>query len=414
VVDKEIAFALENLDTPMREMESWVSEALRRYRITHLEKRLTTELSGGEKQRVALAAATVHRPPVLVLDEPDSYLDQAGRDILSEELSRMRSASESLIEIRITQHPHLAWSYPRVVVLDRGRVEADGPPKEILSDRSFCLRTGLGFSLDDDRQISARAHLLARPDGRKCGPSRIAVENVAFGYGKNNTVFAGLNLELNAGETVGLVGPTGSGKSCLGLLLSGILRPTGGRIVYLDSEGRVVSEHNRPGWVTSVLQQPERQFFLSTCSEEVAFGPANLGRTLTNEEVRDFLDLVGLDPARFAQRDPFSLSVGEKRRLAFAAVLSMTPFFVVFDEPTSALDQEGVGRFITLSRLLKEKRIGQIVISHDGDIIEGLADRVVYLPGDGSCQLLSTGELLANEAYAGVVSRPASGQPSRR
>ena len=199
------------------------------------------------------------------------------------------------------------------------------------------------------------------------------------------------------------MGPTGSGKSSLGLLLSGVLKPHSGEIYYLDRAGAELDGRNRAGWVSTVLQQPERQFFLSTCAKEVAFGPHNLGHELTDDETRGYLELIGLEPDRFAERDPFSLSVGEKRRLAFACVLSMSPSFVVFDEPTASLDQEGVGRFVALSRLLKARGIGQIVISHEGQIISALADKVLYLRGDGSYELLATEELFARDEFAGVV-----------
>jgi energy-coupling factor transporter ATP-binding protein EcfA2 len=112
VVEKELAFALENQGMPMPEMEERVSEALRSMQITQLRRRLTNELSGGEKQRVALAAVMIQNPPILVLDEPDSFLDEAGRKLLKHELAVLRELTPDLIEIRITQYPHVARTYP--------------------------------------------------------------------------------------------------------------------------------------------------------------------------------------------------------------------------------------------------------------------------------------------------------------
>jgi energy-coupling factor transporter ATP-binding protein EcfA2 len=155
-----------------------------------------------------------------------------------------------------------------------------------------------------------------------------------------------------------------------------------------------------------MLQQPERQFFLETCAEEVAFGPSNRGRSLSSAEINSFFELVGLSPARFVDRDPFSLSAGEKRRLAFAAVLAMSPSFVIFDEPTAGLDGEGVGRFIALSRALRQLGVGQIIISHDGDVVRQLCDRVAYMTRRGDLLLLSLSELLGDPRYSGVVSSP--------
>ena len=117
--------------------------------------------------------------------------------------------------------------------------------------------------------------------------------------------------------------------------------------------------------------------------------------------------MAGLEAARFSSRDPFSLSVGEKRRLAFAVVLATYAPFIVFDEPTSALDREGVGRFITMAGELKDRGVGLMIISHDGDIIKELTERVIYLPGDGSGKIMSTPELFQSEWHSEVISSPA-------
>jgi energy-coupling factor transport system ATP-binding protein len=120
--------------------------------------------------------------------------------------------------------------------------------------------------------------------------------------------------------------------------------------------------------------------------------------------------LVGLDAGQMSRRDPFTLSGGEKRRLAFAAVLSMRPRFVIFDEPTCGLDQDGVGRFIRLCRALKQRRVGSVIITHDGDLIRALADRVLLLSGDGGHRLAETDLFFAERRLSSVVSSLTDGQ----
>jgi energy-coupling factor transport system ATP-binding protein len=393
VVDKEVAFALENVATPVEQLERQVSETLEKYGIATLARRLTAELSGGEKQRVALAAATVHRPPVLILDEPDSYLDADGRAILRRQLAEARRAMPQLVEIRITQYPQVAAGYKRLIVMAEGRIVADGEPAVILGDEAFCLEHGLKYRLADGVGLGFSETLRAHAAANGTRPRRIVMEDVSFAYSSRQPLLMRISAELAAGEVIGLVGPTGTGKTSLGLLLCGLLAPKAGRLCYLDGEGHLLAEKNRPGWVTGAVQLPERQFFLSTCAEEVGFGPANLGQSLSEAEVNGFLDLVGLAPERFATRDPYSLSVGEKRRLAFATVLSLSPGFIVFDEPTAALDQEGVGRFIAMSRTLKHQGVGQVVITHDLDVVRSVADRVWQLVGDGSCRELAVDQI---------------------
>lgn len=405
-VEKEIAFALENLGVPPPEMEQLITETLKRFSISHLRHRLTTELSGGEKQRVALASVMVCKPPILVLDEPDSFLDESGKAMLMEELAKLRRENPAMIQIHITQYPSTAQLYPRLVVLDGGTVAGDAPPAEIFQNRVFCIKTGLDFSLGGGRRP-------AIPVFRQNNKSRdagviqeIRFKKVRFEYSDTRTVLRNLSFTLTSGEIIGLVGPSGSGKSTLALLLCGLLEPTSGVIEYVDERDRIMPPDRQIGHVSAVFQQPERQFFLPTCAEEIAFGPKNLGQALTASEVDSMLALVGLAPKKFAPKDPFTISGGEKRRLAFASVLSMFPRFLVFDEPTCGLDQEGVGRFILLARALKRRGMGMIIITHDGDLIKTQADKVIHLKGDSRYVEMTKSEFFQNDSWVGVVSAP--------
>jgi energy-coupling factor transport system ATP-binding protein len=406
LVDQEVAFALENRAVPVDEMRTRVRGSLDNFGIRKLERRLTSELSGGEKQRVALAAATVERPPVLVLDEPDSYLDEQGRRILADQLARLRRDYPDLIEVRITQYPHVAATYSRLVVMSDGRIAADGSPSELLADRSLLERTGLSAEGFDPGEAASEIKLPRLPTHRKHRPAAVRLHEVSFAYQSDQPVVDGVDFEVAAGETVALIGPTGSGKSTLGLILCGILDPIDGALRFLDDAGEPIAGKPHPCWVTAALQQPERQFFLTTCAEEVRFGPANTGIQMTPAQVDRFLDLVGLEPLIFRDRDPFSLSLGEKRRLAFATVLAMSPAFVVFDEPTASLDPSGVARFTRLSRTLRSQGLGQVVISHDGDIVAAVADRVVALTTDGPPRRFTTPEFFDGRHHIGLVSLP--------
>ena len=407
-VEKEIAFALENLAVPQPEMERLITETLERFSITHLRSRLTSELSGGEKQRVALAGVMVCRPPILVLDEPDSFLDESGKATLMEELAKLRQSNSSMIQIHITQYPSTAERYSRLIVLDGGTIAADAAPEEIFQHRAFCIKTGLSFSLENGRQIVIPSSSVNGAAKRPPSINKLALRRVCFRYPGGREVLRNISFGLEKGETIGLVGPSGSGKSSLGLLLCGLLKPDFGSIEYLDDNCQSVPPDRLVGRVSAVFQQPERQFFLPTCSEEIAFGPKNLRCSLSETEIEALLAMVGLEPRTFVAKDPFTLSGGEKRRLAFAAVLSMSPQFVVFDEPTCGLDQEGVGRFILLAQALKQRGVGMVIITHDGDIIKTLTDKVLYLKGDSNWIELSRTEFFEGDGWAGVVSLPTS------
>lgn len=407
MVEKEIAFALENQALPQEKMEEAVSSVAARFGITHLLTRLTGELSGGEKQRVALASVMIQRPSVLVLDEPDAFLDENGRRILKHELQQIHQFNPSLVELRITQDPSVAGSYPRLVVIDEGEIIADGPPGEIMANAEVVQRAALSYTAFDNRVLLLPTALDNFGEAfRKI--ARTKLDRAGFAYPRTAGVLQNVSLNIESGRILGLVGPTGVGKSTLGLMICALLQPTSGTISYLDSSGEPVDRSKLRGQVAALLQQPERQFFLDTCTKEIAFGPSNFGHKLTSEEVAGFLVMAGLNPEQFADRDPFTLSAGEKRRLAFAAVLSMKPSLVVFDEPTAGLDQEGVARFLHLAGALRERGLAQVVISHDGDVIRHLADRVFYLKSLNEALEMTPGEFFAEEIYAGVVSRPVS------
>ncbi len=405
IVEKEIAFALENLAVPLAAMQRLVNEQARVFHIEHLIQRLTSELSGGEKQRVALASLMIRKPPVLILDEPDSYLDNNGRKILECELDRIRQHQGRITEIRITQYPAVAMACSRLVILQCGAVAADGEPKTIFADKQLIARTGLSYSVEKPNTISIPGWSVDDVEAASPVEHRIEMKRVSFGYTLDGPIIDNLSFELNRGEIVAVVGPTGSGKSSLGLLLCGVLKAWEGTIGFTDQHGRRVVNRMSAGKVVGLFQQPERQFFLTSCAAEVSFGPGNLGYRLSQEELQAYFEMAGLDWAQFAERDPFTLSVGEKRRLAFAAVLSMSPSFVVFDEPTCALDPEGVGRFLAMARRLKECGVGQVLITHDGDIIKLLADRALWLTGDGRAVDMSVDQLLDSRDHAPVVSR---------
>jgi len=398
-VEKEIAFALENLGVSQQEMDTKVKSTLKRFSIEHLRKRLTSELSVGEKQRVALSALLVFCPPILVLDEPDSFLDQSGKELFRNQIKLLKEQSPELTIIEITQYPQVAGEYERLIVFQNGRMAADGQPVTILQNKSLGVRCGIYFDNLSGKQIKLPEEWPAGNKSKTPSISRFIFDRVSFRYpGGDKFVLQNFTGEMNHEGITALVGPSGSGKSTLAMLMCGILDPDAGKIRRIDSRGREVDKREINGRITAALQQPERQFFLHTCLQEVEFGPKNFGQTHSRKIIQKFFKMAGLPFEQFFGRDPFTLSLGEKRRLAFSSILSLYPGFIIFDEPTCALDREGVGRFTILAKALNEAGIGVMIISHDDEIVKALSDKILALDAIGNYRFASREKYFEKDA----------------
>ena len=194
----------------------------------------------------------------------------------------------------------------------------------------------------------------------------------------------GVTLSIDAGTFVGLLGPTGSGKSTLIQHFNALLRPTSGtvRVAGIDLSQPRADVKTVRRQVGLVFQYPEHQLFEETVFDDVAYGPRNLGLAPqeVQDRVHDALRLVGVDPDAFGRRSPFSLSGGEMRRVAIAGVLAMQPQVLVLDEPAAGLDPQGkleiLGQIRTLHR---ERGLTVILITHSMDEAAQLVDRIVVL-----------------------------------
>jgi len=195
----------------------------------------------------------------------------------------------------------------------------------------------------------------------------LVVESLFYTYPDGTQALRGVSFALTAGQNVALVGPNGSGKSTLLLHLNGLLEAERGT---LEVGGQPLKPQNMDfvrRYVGLVFQNPEDQLFMPTVQEDVAFGPQNLGLAgteLTNR-VRECLEVVGLEPARFLERPCFNLSLGEKKRVALAGVLAMQPEVLVLDEPSAGLDPRGRRRLI---RLLQDFPQTKLIATHDLDL----------------------------------------------
>lgn len=216
----------------------------------------------------------------------------------------------------------------------------------------------------------------------------IKIENLTHIYMKGSPfekkALNNVNITINRGEFVALIGHTGSGKSTLIQHINGLLKPDSGKILIDDTnitEKRINLNFIRKK-VGLVFQYPEYQLFEETIEKDIAFGPKNLGLSddEINKRVKKAMEMVGLDYEKYKDKSPFELSGGQKRRVAIAGVVAMEPKILILDEPTAGLDPKGRDDILgKIKDLHKEYNMTIILVSHSMEDVAKLADRILVM-----------------------------------
>lgn len=216
----------------------------------------------------------------------------------------------------------------------------------------------------------------------------VQVKNIFHTYNKGNPdakiALKDVSFSINEGEILGVIGHTGSGKSTMLQHLNGLLKPDSGQIMIgdidiTDEKVKMTEIRKRVGLV---FQYPEYQLFEETVAKDVAFGPKNLG--MSDEEiditVRKSLEMVGLSYDEIADRSPFELSGGQKRRVAIAGVIAMKPEVLILDEPTSGLDPHAHQEVLNMIRKIHKESTGIIIfVSHNMRDVANMSDKVLVM-----------------------------------
>ncbi len=411
-VEDEIAFSLENAAIDPLLMRKRVEEVLDQLGIAHLRHRSVNTLSGGERQRVAIAAVMTLQPRVLVLDEPTSQLDpQAAEEVLdalvklNHDLGLTVVLSEHRLE-RVIQHIDRILYLPGEGTGVEGRDGQPvivGDPRTVLGQVSLTpplvtLAKALGWSplpltIKEGRQFVkqyvANQHSVANAtvpgtmEEKVRRAPAISVEGLSFSY-NGHRALSDVSLEVGQGEFVALMGRNGAGKTTLLMHLVGLLKPNQGRVriasshssAMLDTRQAAIDEIIRV--VGYVPQNPNALLFSDTVREEIAFTRLNHGLPPVDDTA--LLEHLGL--AAHAGHYPRDLSVGERQRVAVAAILAAEPQILLLDEPTRGLDYQQKEALVAF--LEAEKSQGRTIImsTHDVELAARCADRVVLL-GDG-------------------------------
>lgn len=356
-VEDELAFPLENLSLPRGDMRQRVPAAAAAMKLRLAAP--TDKLSGGQKQRLITAATLGMGQKILLFDEPLASLDEPGARLLLTHLSRL--AKEEDCAVLFIEH-RIDWVLPyadRFLWMENAGLQTfpDSGAFEAFFDENIRQKLGAPLALP--------------PASASSDSPLIRMEHVTCRAG-DHTILEDVNFSLFPGDRYVIRGENGAGKTTFLHLLSGLLKPTRGRVVY----GFPKRERFRK--IGLVMQNPSYQLFLPTVEQELNFQAAD------PKVVARLIDIFNFGP--LLERHPHSLSEGQKRRLGFAAILSMLPEILFLDEPTVGQDYLSLsGMLEALSEIYRERPLTLLTLTHDtrcgaffGDRILEIKDRTIH------------------------------------
>ena len=413
--EREIAFGMENLAFPPELIARKMEESLDTLGISGIRHRRTGELSGGEKQKVVIASVLALHPTILVLDEPTSELDPGSAEEVLNAVGRLND--ELGLTVILVEHrlDRVVQHVDRLIVLSRGAVIADGSPRKVLGEDEISA-TGVGLPpiislarrlkekgigsgetpltvkegrkalgkvfqrrLGLSRGDSTPAARLQPPSSPPNQPPLIEIKKLWHAYPGGYVALKDINLSINEGEFVAVMGRNASGKTTLVKHINGLLKPTKGEVIVRGTSTREATIAELSRKVGFVFQNPNDHLFAETVEEEIAFTLKNLGFNGKEAALRVDEMLERFNLREYRKHYPRSLSGGEKQRVALASVMAAHPGILILDEPTRGMEYR-------LKRELMEflgdyRRHGGtvILVTHDVETVAEHADRVVLL-----------------------------------
>lgn len=407
----EVAFGPSNLGLSKEEIYGAVKWALEVTGLSGMEDRSPDELSGGQKQRLVLASALAMKSEVLVLDEPTSQLDPVGVREVMGTLKELKRRGTTMV-ITTHQTEEISEIADRVIVLKNGSIQAQGSPKEVFSNVDLMEYAGVKapdvailihklkeyrniseievpineyeardilLKLSDEGIIKMKGGLEREQGEREEGKEVIEVRDVYYEYPGKVRALDGVDLTIYEGDFLGIIGMNGSGKSTLVKAIIGLIRPQRGEVLFRGQEVSKFTVGELAKRIGLILQNPDYQLFTISALDEVLFGLRNIGirGEVARKRALEILDMVGLKEK--ADSFPLKLSFGERRLLAAAATLALSPEVLIFDEPTTAQDYRGRYLLADLAKDLHSKGKTIIMITHDMDLIARYASRVAVM-----------------------------------
>ncbi len=401
-VADEVAFGPENLGVQRAEINQRVADALSATRLTGFEDREPHNLSGGEQQACAIAATYSMHPDIYVMDEPLANLDPAGRlHVLQVLIEVVKKRQKTLVIVEHSLEEVLPL-VDRVLVMNEGAIVRDGTVEEVLAagdiprvfTRPGVIRLADRFGLPLTtfsaekfyNELTARRTLgvveMASqppvPGGVSSSPI-IEFQNVHYSYKVKTAALKGVNLTIDQGELVAILGRNGSGKTTLARHIIGLLQPAQGRVVVGGKDVSVTPTHELTQEIGFCFQNPNHQLVAFKVRDEMTFGlkAHNIDPAEYDGRVQRALELV--DMLDWIEAEIFDLGKGQRQRLALASVLTLNPKILVIDEPTTGQDPQMTEEIFGILKNLNDLGTTILMITHRVDYAAAYASRAIVL-----------------------------------
>lgn len=429
-VREDVAFGPANYGQPREEILKKIKEALSMVGLEGYEKRSTDKLSGGEKQRVAIAGVFAMGPDIIILDEPTAALDPVGKNMIFRIVKELQDSGMTIILVE-HETEELARIADRIVVLNEGKKILHGSAQEVFTRIPFLreqkLRipevAELGWKLfqeglisqgeipltveegeelfrdkiTDNNEVNSLSFQLEEVDYPADSSPVIEVNNLRFSYKETDNVLKDINLTINSGEFTALVGQNGAGKTTFSKTLNKLLTPDYGEVKIKGKDTAELETADLADTVGYVFQNPDQQIFSSTIREEIEYGLENIGIPEGGriERIKYVLEVVELDKP--LDTNPFNLGKGERQRLAVASILALEPEVLIIDEPTTGQDWQGTRNMMNLIKSLNQRGHTILIITHNMRIVADYCQRVV---------VLNQGQIIADNTPRQIFAKP--------
>ncbi len=435
-VENEIAFGMENLHFPRNKMKKRVEEMLNSFGLSELRKKQISTLSGGEKQKVAIASIIAMNPEVLILDEPTAELDPKSAEEILDFVLKLNS--ELRITIILIEHrlDRVLQFVDRVLLMKDGMIIKDGTPEQCFYENVDLEEMGISLpplikvckkinSLSDGKRKKITSFNVEKCRDeigdfleeiepkknttksigldfndyiKKFSNNKISVEfkAVSFGYNKEKLILDQINFQIHEGEFVSIIGRNGVGKTTLLKHINGLLKPKKGKVLVYGSETTKRTIAQLSSNVGYIFQNPSIQFYQDSLEEELFFvlNNYNYEKDEISKISNEVLNQFGLiDYKKVYSR---YLSIGQQQKAALATVLALKPKILVLDEPTHGMDYIQKRYFMNFLNEYKKEGNSIILVTHDVETIAEYSDRVL---------LLSDGKIAMDDIKQNVLSK---------